>query len=90
MKQYQITVDGRTFDIQVLSDPRQAQVEVAVDGERLTLAVNATPVEEEIDVAAPSLAAPSIAAPQPVAPSSNVVTAPLPGVVKLKPASISS
>jgi biotin carboxyl carrier protein len=83
MKRYQITVDGRTFDIQVLDDPWQPQVEVEVDGERLILTVERMAVGEEPAVATPVPALSSVATPVPVAPASNIVAAPLPGVIKL-------
>ncbi len=80
MKRFRITVDGRTFDIEMLSDPRQDRVEVVVDGEPLTV---------EVDVVAPlgSEGVPPRAAAVPVLPvgvafSSSSVRAPLPGVVK--------
>ena len=97
MKRYQITVDGRTFDVQVLGDPRHDRVEVAVDGEVL-----AVDVHREQDSAAAALLTPAeprpapvpaarpaplptavpAAPPGPTAPGGKSVRAPLPGVVK--------
>jgi len=31
MKRYRITLEGQTFDVEVLDDPRQEQVRVKVD-----------------------------------------------------------
>jgi len=41
MRQYRVTLEGRTFDVRLLSDPRQAVVEVEVDGVPLTVEVEA-------------------------------------------------
>jgi len=43
MKHYRITLEGHTFDIEVLDDPRQRQVRVRVDGQ--VFAVEAEVVE---------------------------------------------
>ncbi|MFN2167533.1 MAG: biotin/lipoyl-binding protein [Anaerolineae bacterium] len=87
MKRYQITINGHTFDVQVLSDPRQAQVQVSVDGEPLTVDVQRTPVHEQETAAATSSpasapTAPPRNAPENQEPASNRVTSPLPGVIK--------
>ena len=83
MKRYQITVSGRTFDVRLLSDPRQEQVQVAVNGQAFTVKVKAAPVEEVKAGAAPSdiAAPPSVA--EAAAPTGTMVTAPLPGVIKM-------
>ena len=39
MKRYQITLDGQAFDVLLLSDPQQAQVQVEVDGIAFTAEV---------------------------------------------------
>lgn len=44
MKRYQITVDGRTFDVSVLDDPRAKVVRVEVDGDTLTVRAEALPL----------------------------------------------
>jgi propionyl-CoA carboxylase alpha chain len=94
MKEYTITVDGQVFEVQVLSDPRQDEVEVAVDGETFTVDVSAAVPGLAPDVAAPAQAPRPPAAPaspgqttaaggrRPVTPSSRSVTAPLPGTIK--------
>jgi biotin carboxyl carrier protein len=79
MKQYQITVNGHTFDIRLLSDPRQAQVEVEVNGERFTVAVETS--QESIAAPAPSAAIPT-RPPEAAVASRFGVTAPLPGAIK--------
>lgn len=79
MKQYQIVLDGRTFDVRLLSDPRQEQVQVEVNGQRFTVEVKTLPQTGETAVALPDVTKPAPAA----GPSSaNRVTAPLPGVIK--------
>ena len=92
MKRYQIILDGQTFDVRVLSDPLQEQVEVEVDGVAFTAQVKALPSEQEIGEEASGRVEPSTPAKTPVAvappgpqtasPAGNVVTAPLPGVIK--------
>lgn len=88
MKRYQITLDGRTYEIQVLGDPQQEQVEVEVNGKRLMVEFNAMPVTGGADEALPALTSAeppgAVAAftAEPVAVSGKVVTAPLPGVIK--------
>jgi biotin carboxyl carrier protein len=92
MKRYQIEVAGRTFEVEVLGDPQQEEVQVAIDGETLTVRVKA----EEVRQPAPAEAAAGEAAvvegeptpsPQkpvqaPKAAASDTVTSPLPGVIK--------
>jgi 3-methylcrotonyl-CoA carboxylase alpha subunit len=88
MKRYQITLDGRTFDVQVLGDPRQEQVEVEVDGRRLTVEVKASAAGGETvpttpaPAPAPATTRAPIAAPVAGTASGNRVVAPLPGVIK--------
>ncbi len=77
MKHYQITLEGRTFDVKVLDDPRQEQVRVQVDGETFTVGVESVLQ----DVGEPAPAAPSVA-PAPTPQMSGQVVAPLPGVIK--------
>lgn len=79
MKQYQITLDGRTFDVRVLSDPRQEQVQVEVNGQAFTVEVRSTPMAANAKVSSP------MTIPQAVGgftTSSRIVTAPLPGLIK--------
>jgi propionyl-CoA carboxylase alpha chain len=87
MTRYQITINGHTFDVQVLSDPRQAQVQVSVDGEPLTVDVQRAPVHEQETAAAAASPASAPTTPPPStpvdpAPASNHVTSPLPGMIK--------
>ena len=92
MKRYQITLDEQIFDVLLLSDPLQEQVQVEVDGVAFTaevkhLSPGQAPGAEAADRVEPSVAAGAPAAiPSPSAqatPSaSNSVTAPLPGVIK--------
>jgi biotin carboxyl carrier protein len=94
MKRYQITLSGRTFDVRLLSDPLQEQVQVEVDGEVFTVEVQALASGEETvaTVPVPGLAShpapvslPSTVAGEQhpiVSPSHNTMTAPLPGVIK--------
>ena len=87
MKQYRITLEGHSFDVKVLDDPRREQVRVEVNGEIFAVGVENVPVMAE---ATPG-EAPQVAVPSPTAPPStptgaattdNAVVAPLPGVIK--------
>ncbi len=86
MKHYQITINGKAYDVEVLDDPRKEDVRVRVDGEEII--VNVQSLTEE--ASAPSTTSvknvQSVAAtPAPMAAAavgSNTVKAPLPGVVK--------
>jgi oxaloacetate decarboxylase alpha subunit len=81
MKRYQITVNGRTFDVRLLSDPRQEQVQVEVDGENLTVEVTPVGADEQPRAEAPPRGTRPTASE--AMPSSILsVTAPLPGVIK--------
>ena len=86
MKQYRITLENQTFDVQVLDDPRQEQVRVEVDGETFVVDVEAAPViaEPVAREAAPNAASlrPARSQQAPEVSGGNVVTAPLPGVIK--------
>ena len=79
MKRYRITLEGQTFDVEVLDDPRQEQVQVKVNGEVFTVGVEAT-VEAAPAVSA-TAAPPPTTAPEAAA-TDRVVKAPLPGVIK--------
>ena len=89
MKRYKITLDERTFDVQVLDDPRRNQVRVEVDGESFIVGV------ESVPLAAEAIARETIPDAAPLNPhrpprsqktsevsGGNVVVAPLPGVIK--------
>ena len=92
MKRYQITLDGQSFDVLLLSEPLQEQVQVEVDGVAFTAEVKevtpgqepgaeaAGPVEPSVSAGAPA-AIPSPAA-QTAPSAGSSVTAPLPGVIK--------
>jgi len=86
MKRYRITLEGQTFDVQVLDDPRQEQVQVQVDGETFSVGVEA--VAEVMAAGAAPIVAQAPVAPSPApraAPAAGggrTVAAPLPGVVK--------
>jgi biotin carboxyl carrier protein len=88
MKQYRIRVDDRSFNVRLLSDPRQQTVQVEVDGEILSVDVEVLEAEQdgarpevfpaperEVGVAPPAAPVPQVA-------SGKTVTAPLPGVIK--------
>lgn len=88
MKHYRITLEGRTFDVEVLDDPRQRQVRVRVDGQVFTVeaqVVESGRVESDIaQTARPESVVPAA----PSSPASKGaeavggVKAPLPGVIK--------
>jgi biotin carboxyl carrier protein len=88
MKHYRITLEGRTFDVEVLDDPRQRRVRVRVDGQVVTVEVEAVEASSrEGDVTQSALPESVV----PAAPLSSAskgaeagggVRAPLPGVVK--------
>jgi biotin carboxyl carrier protein len=77
MKRYHITLEGRTFDVTVLSDPHGEQVQVEVDGETFTVEVKTVLLDGEA-VAEPA----PVPAFQSAAPPAGVIPAPLPGVIK--------
>jgi biotin carboxyl carrier protein len=89
MKRYRVTLEGHTFDVKVLGDPRREQVQVEVDGETFVVGVEAVPVgvERTAEEAAPA-GEPLPATPMPIpggaatARIGQTVTAPLPGVIK--------
>ncbi len=85
MKRYRITLGGESFEVELLSDPRQPEVRVAVDGEELTVAVEELAEAEAAAgsaVVVPQSAARSAVAAARAATVGNAVTAPLPGVIK--------
>ncbi len=86
MKRYKITLDDRTFDVQVLDDPRKEQVRVEVDGESFVVGVESVPLlaeaierETVLDAALPR---PPRSRKTSEVTGGNVVAAPLPGVIK--------
>ena len=89
MKRYKITLDERTFDVQVLDDPRRNQVRVEVDGETFVVGVEGVPLAAEAIVRETVSDAAPFSPPRPPrsqktseVSGSNVVVAPLPGVIK--------
>jgi biotin carboxyl carrier protein len=92
MKRYQITIDGQAFDVRLLSDPQQEQVEVEVDGVAFIAQVKAlssvekagAEISDHVEPSLPTETPPSVASPGPqtASPLGNAVTAPLPGVIK--------
>ena len=88
MRRYQITVDGRTFDVRLLSDPQQEQVQVEVDGQTLVVEIETVASEDTTTPLAPAAVSAPAAdtelspASQAASPSDRVVAAPLPGVIK--------
>ena len=92
MKRYQITLDGQSFEVLLLSDPSQEQVQVEVDGVAFTVEVRDLSAEPEPDTEVAGTTAPSASGETPVAKltpatqaalsAGNSVTAPLPGVIK--------
>ena len=87
MKRYRITLEGHTFDVQVLDDPRRERVRVEVDGQVFTVGVEAVPpvgeatIEERAPAPPQPPATPKLAPREATTPG-GVLTAPLPGVVK--------
>ena len=82
MKRYRITLDGRTFDVRVLSDPRQDEVEVEVNGTPFRVWVEAGVGSEPGPEAAATPARDPPSASKAAATSVKTVTAPLPGTIK--------
>jgi biotin carboxyl carrier protein len=56
MKRYHITLEGQTFDVKVLDDPRRNQVRVEVDGETFTVGVDGVPVVADVGRASAEVA----------------------------------
>lgn len=82
MKHYRITLEGHTFDAEVLDDPRQRQVRVQVDGEVLTVEVETVAENESTPSSKPVVSTASPPNAPAGAAAGRVVKAPLPGVVK--------
>jgi biotin carboxyl carrier protein len=82
MKRYRITLDGRTFDVRLLSDPRQEQIQVEVNGKPLTVEVQNVPVAERLAGAMPPPAAVALPTTEAAARRANTIAAPLPGIIK--------
>lgn len=88
MRRYLITLEGHTFDVKVLDDPRRDRVRVEVDGEVFTVGVEAGPAEAEVataeipPAAAPSRLPRSSGTSEAPDSSAGTIAAPLPGVIK--------
>ncbi len=89
MKGYRITLDGQTFEVEILSDPREKEVQVRVDCETLIVGVAPLPAAPAPVLAAvppqfalePPRSAPSPGPQREMVASSKTLTAPLPGTV---------
>jgi len=57
VKRYHITLEGQTFDVKVLDDPRRDQVRVEVDGETFTVGVDGVPEAADLGRASAEVAA---------------------------------
>ncbi len=91
MNQYQISVNGQSFDVRILSDPRDEEIQVEVDGRPLTVQVRSVEAADEAGQAPPPAAVPTDTPPAAGAPPPRVektstpvdiLAAPLPGTVK--------
>lgn len=82
MKRYRITLDGRTFEVRVLGDPRRRELEVEVDGELFTVHVEAAPPDAEAGRAEATPEVSPGTSPRIAGSPDSEITAPLPGVVK--------
>lgn len=89
MKHFRLSVDGKPYEIEIVSDPRADEVQLMIDGQEITVNVENLDVETAAVAAAPvaapvaaHVAAPvAIPAAAPVAAGANSVKAPLPGVI---------
>jgi biotin carboxyl carrier protein len=83
MRRYQITLADQTFDVKLLSDPNEEQVQVEVNGETFTVGVKTVAAALGTGELESAPIVPTVpTAPAGRAPSSGVVTSPLPGVIK--------
>lgn len=82
MKKYRIKIEGRVFDVKVLDDPRQAQVQVEVDGEVFTVDVEAVTQQTEPTPGEDKSVRAAVPPPPDATAMSRTLTAPLPGVIK--------
>ncbi len=91
MKSYRITLEGQTFDVVILTDPCQDQVQVQVNGVSYTVSVAAPPRQEQaasqsaspapIAPAAPSAPKTRTPSPPSLSSDSSRLVAPLPGTI---------
>lgn len=83
MKRYRITLEGDTFDVKVLGDPRLDRVQVEVNAETYVVGVKEVPAGEASKAISPSSTTPISAPGDTVLDGvSQTVSAPLPGVIK--------
>jgi biotin carboxyl carrier protein len=88
MKHYRITLEGCTFDVEVLDDPRQRRVRVRVDGQVFTVEAEAAEASSREGDMTQSALPESVVPAAPSSPASEGVgavggiKAPLPGVIK--------
>lgn len=82
MKQYQITLGDRTFNVRLLSDPRRDQVQVEVDGRAFVVEVKTVLPAEPEAMAAPASVPPAARPVEAATPEAGMLVAPLPGTVK--------
>jgi biotin carboxyl carrier protein len=89
MKQFQITINETSYEVEILDDPRQEEVQVRVNGEEFTVKTDLT-ASQPAAAAAPAAVAvqPRVAAapapaptPAPAVAGAGSVRSPLPGVV---------
>lgn len=87
MKQFQITINDTSYEVEILNDPRQEEVQVRVNGEEFTVKTDLAGQSEA--VVAPSPVQQRVAAPMsapaassaPVAAGPGTVRSPLPGTI---------
>ena len=87
MKQFQITINDTSYEVEILDDPRQEEVQVRVNGEEYTVktdlagqpaaVVASTPVQQRVST---PMAAPATSS-APVAAGPGTIKSPLPGVI---------
>lgn len=91
MKQFQIKINDTSYEVEILDDPRQEEVQVRVNGEEFTVTTDLFGGEAPVAAAPVSAApaaprqarpAPAASAPAPVAVAGpGTVKSPLPGMV---------
>lgn len=87
MNNFKLVVDGKSYEIEIMNDPRADEVQVKVDGNLLDVKVENLDVEatvvasQAVAASAPVVVAAKAPAPAPVAAGSNTVIAPLPGKI---------
>lgn len=87
MKQFQITINETSYEVEILNDPRLEEVQVRVNGEEFTVKTDLAPQAVETPTSVPvqtrvavPMSAPAAAA-APVAAGAGTVRSPLPGVI---------